>query len=173
MSTAPSIAVATPSDAANVAELARVTFVDTFGHQYPPEDLAAYLGEGYAAEAYERVLRRERTRVWLARAEGEAVGYAQAGPCKLPHPEAKPSHGELQRLYVLPALKGTGLSRRLMDEAVAWLRAQFEGPLWVSVYSENHRALRFYDRYGFKKVGEYEYPVGRVRDREFILRAER
>ena len=36
--------------------------------------------------------------------------------------------------------------------------------------SENLGAQRFYGRHGFGKTGEYEFPVGRVRDREFILR---
>ena len=49
-----------------------------------------------------------------------------------------------------------------------------DGPrtLWIGVWSENHGAQRFYARHGFVHVGEYEFPVGRVRDREFILRRE-
>jgi len=38
------------------------------------------------------------------------------------------------------------------------------------VWSENFGAQRFYARYGFSKVGTYEFPVGQVRDLEFILR---
>jgi ribosomal protein S18 acetylase RimI-like enzyme len=42
--------------------------------------------------------------------------------------------------------------------------------LWIGVWSENYGAQRLYGRHGFTKVGEYEFPVGEVRDREFILR---
>jgi len=38
------------------------------------------------------------------------------------------------------------------------------------VWSENFGAQRFYARYGFEKVGTYEFPVGQTRDLEFILR---
>ncbi len=58
----------------------------------------------------------------------------------------------------------------LLAEALAWLERDGPRALWISVWSENHGAQRFYARHGFLKVGEYEFPVGRVRDREFILR---
>jgi RimJ/RimL family protein N-acetyltransferase len=38
------------------------------------------------------------------------------------------------------------------------------------VWSENLGAQRFYARHGFERVGTYAFPVGRVRDLEFILR---
>jgi RimJ/RimL family protein N-acetyltransferase len=38
------------------------------------------------------------------------------------------------------------------------------------VWSGNHGAQRFYARHGYEKVGTYEFPVGRVRDLEYILR---
>ena len=41
--------------------------------------------------------------------------------------------------------------------------------LWIGVWSKNFGAQRFYERLGFAKVGEYEFPVGQTRDQEFIL----
>jgi RimJ/RimL family protein N-acetyltransferase len=38
------------------------------------------------------------------------------------------------------------------------------------VWSENHGAHRFYARHGFEFAGEYEFPVGEQRDREFMFR---
>ena len=53
---------------------------------------------------------------------------------------------------------------------MAWLLRDGPRTLWVGVWSENFGAQRFYGRYGFAHAGEYEFPVGRVRDREFIFR---
>ena len=44
---------------------------------------------------------------------------------------------------------------------------------WLGVWSGNLRAQRFYRRYGFEKAGEYNYPVGKVVDREFIFHRPR
>ena len=43
-----------------------------------------------------------------------------------------------------------------------WPGCERDGPrtLWIGVWSENLGAQRFYARYGFEKVGEYEFSVG-------------
>ena len=37
-------------------------------------------------------------------------------------------------------------------------------------WSGNRKAQKLYEAYGFEKAGEYQYPVGRWLDDEFILR---
>ncbi len=162
---------ATPDDAATLAALGARTFTETFGHLYPEEDLCAFLEESHAPQAYARWLADPAYALWLAQtADGEAIGYALAGPCGLPHPDVRPGDGELKRLYVRAGHQGGGLGARLFEQAQAWLERDGPRTLWISVWSENFGAQRFYARYGFAKAGEYEFPVGRVRDREFIFR---
>ncbi len=108
---------------------------------------------------------------WLATLPGEmAIGYIAVGPCKLPVENREPTAGEVQQLYVLAEYHNMRLGSRLMDAGLAWLEAQGRRPLYIGVWSENLGAQRFYGRYGFDKVGEYGFPVGKIVDREFILR---
>ncbi len=161
---------ATPEDAALLSALAARSFTETFGHLYPPEDLAYYIASAYTEDSQRQVLEDPRYAVWLLERDGQAVGHAVAGPCGLPHPQVRETDGELKRLYVLGGLQGGGWGTRMMDAVMAWLLRDGPRPLWVGVWSENLGAQRFYARYGFGQVGEYEFPVGRVRDLEFILR---
>ena len=160
---------ATPADAGALAAISRATFVETFGHLYPEADLNDFLEHAYSVRATRRLLADPRHAAWLVEAHEGAVGHALAGPCDLPHPEVTPRCGELKRLYLLKAHQRDGLGSRLLDLALDWLEANGASRLWVGVWSENHGAQRLYERRAFKKVGEYEFPVGRVRDREFIL----
>ena len=77
----------------------------------------------------------------------------------------------MKRLYVRAGEDGSVLGRRLLAEALAWLERPGRR-LWIGVWAENHGAQRLYARHGFAKAGEYQFPVGRVRDREFILLRE-
>lgn len=161
---------ATVDDAQTLSTLAAATFVETFGHLYPPEDLQAFLDDAYAVDKQARILAHPDYAVWLLEtAEGRAVGHCAAGPCGLPHADVAPGDGELKRLYVLREFHG-GSGTRLMDTAMAWLLKDGPRTLWVGVWSENLGAQRFYARYGFRKAGTYGFPVGRVVDLEFILR---
>lgn len=160
-----------PADAAVLAALGAATFVETFGHLYTPEDLRVFLDESHAVEAYAQVLANPHYALWIAEdAAGRAVGYAQAGRCGLPHEDVRPEDGELKRLYVRAGIQGGGIGRALMDAAMAWLLRDGPRTLWLSVWSENPGAQRFYARYGFVFAGEYEFIVGAQRDREFMYR---
>jgi ribosomal protein S18 acetylase RimI-like enzyme len=161
---------ATTDDASELAHLAEVTFTETFGHLYPPEDLASYVASAYTREACRATLADPRMAYWLLSAEGEpAVGFALAGYCKLPVANLERTAGELRQLYVRATHQKRQLGSQLFETALAWLERHYS-PLYIGVWSKNAGAQRFYARYGFVKVGEYGFPVGQTIDREFILR---
>jgi GNAT superfamily N-acetyltransferase len=159
-----------PQDAATLSALGARTFTETFGHLYPPPDLAAFLAEAYGLARTTADLADPRKASWLVEAGGEAIGYALAGPCALPHPEVTPACGELKRIYFLRGRQGGGLGGRLFAETMAWLQAAGPRNIWIGVWSENFGAQRFYARRGFTRVGEYGFAVGSTVDHEFILR---
>ncbi|MFT4256435.1 MAG: GNAT family N-acetyltransferase [Pseudoxanthomonas sp.] len=161
---------ATPDDAEAVTKIASATFVETFGHLYPPEDLDHFLRTSYAVDAQRKELQDPHKAMWLLEQEGIAVGHAFAGPCGLPHPEVAEGDGELKRLYVLREHHNGGWGSQLFATAMAWLERDGPRTIYIGVWSENFGAQRFYARYGFEKVGGYKFPVGNTLDDEFILR---
>ncbi len=162
---------ATSADAAALADFSATTFVDTFGHLYPPDDLAAYLADTYGAAIQGAELADIETRYRLALRGGAIVGYSKAGRVKMDTPFTDRSR-ELHRLYVAPDAKGAGIAQRLMDDVLGWARADGADALYLSVWEKNERAQRFYRRYGFEHIGEHGFMVGAVRDRDFIWRLQ-
>ncbi|MBO9542988.1 GNAT family N-acetyltransferase [Caulobacter sp.] len=159
---------ATIEDADTVSSLGARTFTETFAHLYPPEDLETFLAYAYGLERTRNDLAHPDKATWLLEDEdGEAIGYALAGPCDLPHDEMAEGDGELKRIYVLKSHQGGGRGSRLLNTALDWL-----GPrrIWIGVWSENFGAQKLYGRMGFTKVGEYFFKVGETNDLEFILR---
>ena len=161
---------ATVADAALMSRIATDTFVETFGHLYPPEDLAYFLLNSYSPAAQREMLEKESVAMWLLERDGVPVGHACAGACGLPHTEASTADGELKRLYVLREAHNGGWGSKLFETALAWLEKDGPRTLWIGVWSENLGAQRFYARYGFERAGEYKFPVGNTLDDEFILR---
>lgn len=166
----PVIRRAGSADAETLAELGARTFVETFAHLYDPADLSAYLAEAYDLGRTRADLADPAKALWLVEADGRAIGYALAGPCNLPHDAVTPACGELKRIYFRKHAQGGGLGGRLFAEVMAWLQKDGPRTVWIGVWSENYGAQRFYERHGFAKAGEYDFPVGKQLDREFILR---
>ena len=169
--TEPVIRRAGPADAPVLAALGAQTFRETFAHLYPPEDLEVFLADAYSLERARADLADPKKASWLVEAgDGQAIGYALAGPCGLPHDDVTPASGELKRIYFLKDHQGGGLGKALFAEIIAWLQADGPRDVWIGVWSENFGAQRFYERQGFEKVGEYGFEVGKTVDLEFILK---
>ena len=85
----------------------------------------------------------------LVAMEGERVigfvGFGDRG-------EEAPETGEIFALYVLQEYYGKGVGRRLMEAGLAQLRAYPRVCLWV--LKGNARAIRFYQKCGFRADGE-------------------
>jgi ribosomal protein S18 acetylase RimI-like enzyme len=161
---------ATPADAQALAGLGATTFIESFGELYVPRDLQAFLDESHTVQAYANALANPDYALWVAERDGRAIGYAQAGPCGLPHADVKPGDGELKRLYLLRSEQNGGVGAALFEQALAWLERDGPRTLWISVWSENYGAQRFYGRHGFEFAGEYAFIVGEQHDREFMYR---
>lgn len=159
---------ATPADAPILSDLGRRTFVETFGHLYRPEDLAAFL-RGHDVDAWEAELADPTLTVRLAEDGAAAAGFAKVGALKLPVETDLPA-AELRQFYILKPWQGAGLARILMEWVLGEARARGAQELYLSVFSENHRARRFYERYGFEFVAPYAFMVGDQADEDHILR---
>jgi GNAT superfamily N-acetyltransferase len=161
---------AVPEDADALAELGRVTFAETFGHLYTPENLAAFL-QNHSPERWRAELSDSAFAVCLAEEDGRAAAYAKLAPPSLPF-ETQRRATELRQFYVLGPWQGRGISSELMAWAIAEARRRGAEELYLSVFVDNHRARRFYARYGFEQVGTYEFMVGTHADLDLVMRLD-
>jgi GNAT superfamily N-acetyltransferase len=161
---------AVPSDAEALAELGRATFVETFGHLYTPENLAAFL-ESHRPERWRAELADPAFAVRLAEEDDRAAAYAKIAPPTLPF-ETERRAAELRQFYVLGPWQGRGISTQLMAWAIAEARRRGAEELYLSVFIDNHRARRFYARYGFEQVGTYYFMVGTHADLDLVMRLD-
>lgn len=159
---------ARPQDAEAVSQVFTTSFCDTFAHLYRDEDLSAFLA-GFSTAEWERQIRDPNFAFRLAEADGELVGYVKLAPLKLPVKPEGPAV-LLDQLYILKEHHGTGIAHALMEWAVEESLRRAACELYLTVYIDNHRAKRFYDSYGFKPVGTYQFRVGNHADEDIIMR---
>lgn len=155
-------------DAGTLAALGRATFTETFGHLYTPENLAAFLAT-HSEENWRSELCDPAFAVRLGEDGGRAAAYAKLGPPSLPF-EVKGPTAELRQFYILKPWHGTGAAAELMGWVLAEARRRGAQALYLSVFVDNPRARRFYERYGFEAVGRYDFMVGTHADEDIIMR---
>jgi diamine N-acetyltransferase len=160
----------TCDDAGALAELGRRTFVETFGTLYQPADTQAFLEQVHSLSAVLAELADPGLHFQLAELDGELVGYIKVGKVHVPVPSPSSAAQELRQLYVLEKHTGKGIGKRLMGWAEQKFAALGADEVYISVFSENHRAIGFYRSFGFEKIGEYGFKVGNQVDLEWIMR---
>lgn len=159
---------ATPTDAPALAALGTTSFTQTFGHLYAPSDLVLFLAN-HSEEAWRAQLTDDDFAVRLAEADGAAIGYAKLGPPQLPFTPREQAV-ELRQLYVLAPWHGAGVAAALMEWVIDRARARRASALFLSVFTDNQRARRFYARYGFEALGTYAFMVGTHADEDIVMR---
>lgn len=161
---------AVPADAPQLARLGARTFFETFGHLYDPADLALFFGN-HSVASWEAQLADSDYAIRVGEAEGQPVAYATLGPTSLPF-KPRGRSIELRRFYVLKPWQGSGVSGELMAWALDEAKRRGAEHLYLSVFTDNNRARRFYARYGFVEEGPYAFMVGNQADEDIVMRLD-
>lgn len=156
-------------DVRALARLGADSFTETFGHLYQPQDLALFLAN-HSEESWRAELDDEGFAVLVAEAaDGSLAGYAKVGPPKLPF-EPRGVAIELRQFYLLKPWHGRGIADDMMRWVIYEAERRGADDLYLSVFTENHRARRFYERWGFEAEGRYAFMVGGHADEDVVMR---
>ncbi len=163
------------SEIPQLAELGSRLFQQTFEGLYSDEDLNAFLGAVHSPASV-TLDWDNGCEFWIAEAAGQGgqkrdwVGYCKAGPVKVPIEVGNQRALELRQIYVDRQFHRRGIGAAFMQRFLDLCRERVIEVAYVSCYTENERALAFYNHYGFEVVGTYDFEVGQHRDQDHILR---
>lgn len=148
-------------DAATLGKLHSLGWRAAYQGIMPDAFLAGFTPEKRAA-FFTRILPATANEHYLLFRDDIPIGMLAIGPSDDPCPN-EPPWGEVHALYLLPEAWGQGIGRKAMDFALRRLHALGYGDTTLTVLSDNHRALRFYRRYGFLADGAEEpFEVGGI-----------
>lgn len=157
-----------PGDADRLAVLAVQVWLHTYCPQGINREVAQYVLSELTVERFSARLAEPGTEFLVAEIDEWLVGFAalHAGA-------ACPADAgllvELQTLYVQEHVTGQGIGSALLKAAEAKARAQSATPLWLTVNAQNARAIAFYARQGYAKVGTTYFVLGEGRHENHVL----
>jgi ribosomal protein S18 acetylase RimI-like enzyme len=148
-------------DAAALTAVAARLFEQTFGAANTPEDMQAFLAATYTLEKQTAELADQSRAAWLAEdASGAAIGFAQLRRGTTSDGVMAERPAEVQRIYADQSVHGRGVGRMLMERCVDQARAWGCDVLWLAVWEHNPRAIAFYEKEGFQRVGKQVFQLG-------------
>ena len=161
-------------DARLLAEMGAETFFDSYVDQIAEGVLAEFVGKSFATEIQATELADERSTFFVAEMNGEAVGYARlmadVAPRQVVEEPARRQAIELQRIYVRKVWIGRGVGASLMGACLDEARRQGADLIWLGVWEQNTRAIRFYEKWGFEAVGAHMFQMGQEVQHDVLMR---
>ena len=160
---------ATSADAQVLSDLALKIFIDTFGPRNTPEDLEIHRKKSYSREIQLSEINDPSLIYLIAEVEGSAAGFAMIGQPRSESCSKFEKPIELFRFYVDKAWHGKGIAQPLMRECENIARALGGKTICLSVWLENPRAIRFYEKIGFRKEGTQPYILGNDVQTDWVM----
>ena len=125
-------------------------------------------------EAHEAYVPADLTRIrTLASFEERLRRFGDAlrvvGPMGAPLGLCVVKGDELNQLFTSPEARGSGAAQALIVDAEARVAAAGHPVIWLDVVIENARAIRFYEKMGWRRKGEEVTPLDTL-DQPFDLK---
>ncbi|QOD04021.1 N-acetyltransferase [Pseudarthrobacter sp. BIM B-2242] len=165
---------ATTDDAGALADLAAVTFPLACPPSSSPEDVATHLANTLSEDHFRGYLTDPDTLILVLDVEGALRGYSLLVNRQAQDPDVaealtlRPSI-ELSKCYVHPEHHGLGAAAELMHASLEAATAAGAAGIWLGVNSQNARAVRFYEKSGFRKVGSKSFRLGTTVEHDFVM----
>ena len=161
---------ATLADAAALSAFAAALFEQTFGPSNTASNMQDYLVHAFTPQKQRAELEHPDRAAWVAEDEsGTLVGYTflLVGSTTEGVHGRKPA--EVERIYADQSMHGTGLGKRLMETCVEHATERGCDVLWLAVWEHNPRAIAFYERQGFTRVGAKTFQLGDDLQRDYVM----
>ncbi|MFO7623801.1 MAG: GNAT family N-acetyltransferase [Anaerolineales bacterium] len=152
-----------------LAEVGRRLFATAFGAQNKPEDLAAYLAKSFSPQIQADELADPASVTLIAESEGAFAGYARlkVGQPVFAIPGQHPV--ELVRIYSEREYIGQGVGSALMQACLEEAARREFDVIWLGVWEQNPRAIRFYERWGFVRAGTQIFKLGEDFQTDYVM----
>lgn len=162
-----------PVSAQHINELqsiARETFYETFAGDNTEADMQQYLDEKFNLSALQSELANPDSLFFIAWENETAIGYMKLNTGAAQTELQETTSLEIERIYVRNAYHGKKVGQLLYDKAFEVAREKNKTSLWLGVWEENHKAIRFYEKNGFVPFDKHVFRLGDDEQTDVMMR---
>jgi ribosomal protein S18 acetylase RimI-like enzyme len=157
---------------AQLQAIGRQTFAETFAGSNSADNMTKYLEEAYAYEKLSSELNDPNSLFYLASFQDEIIGYLKLN-LGAAQTEIKDNKAlEIERIYVAKAFHGQKFGQLLYNKAIEVAKEKNASYIWLGVWEENHRAIQFYTKNGFKAFDKHVFILGADAQTDIMMKLE-
>jgi ribosomal protein S18 acetylase RimI-like enzyme len=160
---------ATLSDLEIIQKIGTQTFIETFAAVNTPENIANYVTESFNSEQLASELNNANSQFYLATSGNEILGYLKINFGDAQTETINKNALEVHRIYVSQAFHGKNVGQLLINKVKEIAQQTDVDYIWLGVWEENHRALRFYSKNGFVEFDKHVFTLGNEEQTDLLM----
>lgn len=162
----------TIDDLSELYEISCKTFKDTFESGTTEADMIAYLKQAYNIEKLRGELSNSNSTFYFVYRDEYLSGYLKLNEFKAQSDINDSQAMEIERIYMTKEAQGKGLGSILMNKAIEIANKKGKSYIWLGVWENNIKALAFYKKNGFYKIGEHSFVIGDDQQTDYLMRKD-
>ena len=153
-------------------KIARATFSEMFADYNSADNLKKYLDEKFTVAKLSEELNHSHSKFYFAQIGEDVVGYLKTNTGEAQTELMDLNAFEIQRIYVLQAYHGKKVGQLLIEKALEEARKTTCSYVWLGVWQENHRAIRFYSKNGFINFDTHIFKMGDEEQMDWLMKLD-
>lgn len=150
--------------------ISRQTFVETFSDQNTVANMNQYLAEKLSLEKLTAELNDPDSLFYFIEENDQPIGYLKLNKGKA-QTELNDAYAlEIERIYVVQSYHGKKVGQLLYNKALAVARELGVSYVWLGVWEENPRAIRFYEKNGFVEFNRHVFKLGEDEQTDIMMK---
>ena len=162
----------TPNELNLLQEISQSTFYETFAEHNSEEDMRSYLENNLSIKKLKQEILNPNSEFYFVSIDDKVIGYLKIN---FGHAQTELVHEhsvEIERIYVLKDFHGYKVGQHLFDKAVERAKDINASKIWLGVWENNKRAIKFYENNNFKIFDQHVFRLGNDEQIDWLMQLE-
>lgn len=150
-----------PKDASRLLKICRETFYESFG---PPinkeENVQHYFTTKITLKHIIKEIQNPDSEFYFISVQNKIAGYLKLNQRNAQTEKVVGKAMEIERIYVKNRFQGQKIGKLLLNKAFHIAQQNKVTFIWLGVWEKNIKAIKFYERHGFKPFDKHQFMLG-------------
>jgi len=151
-------------------QLSRQTFFETFSALNTEENMTNYLRDSFSTEKLSEELTNTSSEFYFAEIDSVPIGYLKINVGSAQTELKDDKALEIERIYVIAEFQGKKIGQLLYDYALDLAMQGKYDYIWLGVWEENQKAIKFYTKNGFVEFDKHVFRLGNDEQTDIMMK---
>lgn len=162
----------TIQDIESLKEISKLTFIETYSSKNSYENMAKYLENEFSTEKITTDLMNPNVEFYFATLNKKIVGYLKINFGEAQTEIKEENTLEIERIYVLKEFHRKRIGQALYEKTIELAIKKNMEYIWLGVWEQNHKAIRFYEKNNFIAFDKHVFMLGNDKQTDIMMKLD-